>query len=66
MPEIEPRRVRKVRPVTAMIAGPNRDDAVPDQWPPLRRSNEFPWGELIGGSCLAAIPITIILILIFR
>lgn len=39
---------------------------MPDNWPPLRRSNEFPWGEVIGGALLAAIPISIILILLFR
>ncbi len=39
---------------------------LPDLWPPLRRTNEFPWGEVIGGACLAAIPITIILIIAFR
>lgn len=44
----------------------NRAAAVPDNWPPLRRTNEFPWGEVIGGALLASIPITIILIVVFR
>ncbi len=39
---------------------------MPDIWPPLRRTNERPIGEWIGGLCLAAIPIGIVVILLIR
>ncbi len=38
----------------------------PDLWPPQRFSHEFPVGEVIGILALAAIPITIGLILLLR
>lgn len=38
----------------------------PWDFPPLERSNERPWGTWIGLACLAAIPICLALILIFR
>lgn len=39
---------------------------MPDIWPPLRRSNEKPWVEIVAGCILAALPLATLLIILLR